>query len=173
MKKNLNGNANVNLRDGAIKGINIASSLRSAQASLGLGGGSITKASSSTEKTDFSELSASFVIRHGVAHNDDLVAKSPLLRLGGNGDINIGAASMDYLAKATLVGSLQGQGGKAMTQLKGVTIPVRITGALDALQYKLDMTALATESVKAKLDEKREEFTDKATKKLLKGLFGR
>ena len=173
MKKNLNGSANINLRDGAIKGINIASSLRSAQARLGLRGGSITKASSSAEKTDFSELSASFVIRNGVAHNDDLVAKSPLLRLGGNGDINIGAVSMDYLAKATVVGSLQGQGGKEMTQLKGVTIPVRITGAFDALQYKLDMAALATESVKAKLDEKREEFTDKATKKLLKGLFGR
>jgi len=177
MKKGLNGSAKVSLRDGAIKGINIASSLRTAQTSLGLKGGSTTQSSSSTEKTDFSELSASFNIRNGVAHNDDLAAKSPLLRLGGNGDINIGADSMDYLAKATVVGTLQGQGGKESTQLKGVTVPVRIYGAFDALKYKLDVGALATETAKAKLEEKKEEVTEKikekATEKLLKGLFGR
>ena len=177
MKKGLNGNAKVNLRDGAIKGINIASSLRTAQASLGLKGGSTTQSSSSTEKTDFSELSASFNIRNGVAHNDDLAAKSPLLRLGGNGDINIGADSIDYLAKATVVGTLKGQGGKESTDLRGVTVPVRIYGAFDALKYKLDVGALATETAKAKLEEKKEEVTEKikekATEKLLKGLFGR
>ena len=173
MKKNLNGSANVNLRDGAIKGINIASSLRNAQASLGLKGGSTTQNASGTEKTDFSELSASFVIRNGVAHNDDLAAKSPLIRLGGNGDINIGADSMDYLAKATVVGTLKGQGGKEESQLRGVTVPVRISGAFDALKYKLDLGALATETAKAKLEEKKEEFKEKATNKLLKGLFGR
>ena len=173
MKKKLNGKANVNLRDGAIKGINIASSLRNAQASLGLKGGSTTQSASGTEKTDFSELSASFVIRNGVAHNDDLAAKSPLIRLGGNGDINIGADSMDYLAKATVVGSLKGQGGKEESQLKGVTVPVRISGSFDALKYRLDMGALATETAKAKLEEKKEEFKEKATNKLLKGLFGR
>ena len=53
-----------------------------------------------TQKTDFSELSASFTIKNGVAHNEDLDAKSPLLRLGGAGDINIAASSLDYLAKA-------------------------------------------------------------------------
>lgn len=177
MKKNLNGNAKVNLVDGAIKGINIASSLRSAQASLGLKGGSTTQGASSTEKTDFSELSASFNIRNGIARNDDLTAKSPLLRLGGNGDINIGADSMDYLAKATVVGTLKGQGGKESTDLRGVTVPVRIYGAFDALKYKLDVGALASETAKAKLEEKKEEVTEKikekATEKLLKGLFGR
>lgn len=173
MKKNLNGSANVNLRDGAIKGINIASSLRSAQAQLGLQGGSKTQAASSTEKTDFSELKASFTIRNGVAHNEDLAVKSPLLRLGGNGDINIGAGSMDYLAKATVVGSLEGQGGKEFTQLKGVTVPLRIAGPFDALKYKLDIGALASETAKAKLQEKTEVLQEKATKKLLKGLFGR
>ena len=173
MKKSLNGNAKVSLHDGAIKGINIASSLRTAQSSLGLKGGSTTQGASSTEKTDFSELSASFNIRNGIAHNDDLAAKSPLIRLGGNGDINIGADSMDYLAKATVVGTLKGQGGKESTDLKGVTVPVRIYGAFDALKYKLDVGALATETAKAKLEEKKDEIIEKATGKLLKGLFGR
>lgn len=173
MKKSLNGSASVNLQDGAIKGINIASTLRSAQAQLGLQGGSTSKAASETEKTDFSELKASFVIRNGVAHNDDLSAKSPLLRLGGSGDIDIGAGAMDYLAKATVVGSLEGQGGKELTQLKGVTVPLRVFGPFDALKYKLDIGKLASESAKAKLEEKKEVLKEKATKKLFKGLFGK
>ena len=35
------------------------------------------------QKTDFSEMSASFKIAGGVAQNDDLKAQSPFLRLGG------------------------------------------------------------------------------------------
>lgn len=172
MKKNLGGSANVSLKDGAIKGINIASSLRSAQTKLGMGGSS-TQAASSTEKTDFSELTASFTIHNGVAHNEDLDAKSPLLRLGGKGDINIGAGSMDYLAKAKVVGTLEGQGGKELTQLKGVTVPLRISGPFTDLKYKLDMDALVKDAAKAKLEEKKEVIKEKAKKELFKGLFGR
>ena len=175
MKKALNGSAAVNLQDGAIKGVNIASMLRKAEAVAGLQNGSQTQAAVSTEKTDFTELKATFVIKNGVAHNNDLIAKSPLLRLGGNGDIDIGAGAMDYLAKVTVVGSLEGQGGKALTQLKGVTVPVRIAGAFDALKYRMDVGALATESAKAKLEQKKEEVAGKVKEKLqeqLKGLFG-
>ena len=110
MKKALNGNAAVNLQDGAIKGINIASALRTAKAKLS--GGTQTQSANATEQTDFSELKASFAIHNGVAHNDDLSAKSPLLRLAGNGDIDIGAGAMDYVAKATVVGSLEGRAAR-------------------------------------------------------------
>jgi AsmA protein len=171
MKKALDGSASVHLVDGAIKGINIASALRTAQAKLG--GGTQTQSASATEQTDFSELKASFNIRKGVAHNEDLAAKSPLLRLGGNGDINIGAGAMDYVAKATVVGTLEGQGGRELSQLKGVTVPVRISGPFEALKYSLDTKSLVTESAKAKIEQKKEEVKEKAKEKLLKGLFGR
>ena len=176
MKKALNGNAAVNLQNGAIKGINIASSLRNAKAQLGMQSDSKTQAASATEKTDFSEFKASFVINQGIAHNEDLSVKSPLLRLGGSGDINIGAGSLDYLTKATLVGSLEGQGGKESAQLKGLTVPVRIFGPFDALKYRVDVGAMAAESAKAKLEEKKGEATEKLKDKFqekLKGLFGR
>ena len=176
MKKALQGNAAVSLQNGAIKGINIASTLRNARAKLGMQADSQIQSASATEKTDFSELTASFAINNGVAHNEDLSAKSPLLRLGGKGDINIGAGSLDYLTKATLVGSLEGQGGKDSAQLKGLTVPVRISGPFDALKYKVDVGAMAAESAKAKIDEKKIEVQEKAKEKLqekLKGLFGR
>ncbi|RZL10312.1 MAG: AsmA family protein, partial [Rubrivivax sp.] len=78
----LNGTAAVVLRDGAVRGINLAKSLREAKARL-TGRANEVQTSSQAEETDFTEMSASFVIAQGVARNDDLQAKSPFLRVGG------------------------------------------------------------------------------------------
>ncbi len=165
MKKTLQGKAGFNLRDGAIKGINIAAMLRETQAGLGALKGEKVQTPDMQEKTDFSELSASFDINRGVAHNEDLSGKSPLLRVSGNGDIDIGAELLNYLARATVVGSLEGQGGRELTALNGVTVPVRITGPFAEPKLTLDFNALVTESV-------RQEVETRATDMLQEGLKG-
>ena len=173
MKKALNGTMSLNLADGAIKGINIAKKLRDAQGMLGKGGASAqTQSANKEEKTDFSELKATFKVNNGVAHNDDLSLKSPLLRLTGNGDINIGNDSMNYVAKATLAKTLEGQGGK--DAVGGITVPVRISGPFADLKYTLDFGAMVGEAAKQKVEAKKEEVKTKLQEQLkggLKGLF--
>jgi len=173
MKKALNGTMSLNLADGAIKGINIAKKLRDAQAMLGKGGGSAqTQSANQSEKTDFSELKATFNVNNGVAHNDDLSLKSPLLRMTGNGDINIGNDSMNYVAKATLAKTLEGQGGK--DTVGGITVPVRVSGPFADLKYTLDFGAMVGEVAKQKVGAKKEEVKTKLQDQLkgsLKGLF--
>ncbi len=176
IKKALNGSASLKLTDGALKGINIAATIRDAKAKLGTLKGETTQASNAAEKTDFTELMASFSIKNGIAHNSDLSLKSPLLRLGGEGDINIGADSVDYLAKATLVATAAGQGGKNTSELKGLTVPVRISGPYTALSYKLDFNEMIKGAAQQKIEEKKGELKSKLEDKLkgqLKGLFGR
>src|SRR6185503_9842659 len=65
MKKALAGNARVNLKDGAIKGINLAEVFRKAKTALG--SQSARAEASKDQKTDFSELNATFQIKNGVA----------------------------------------------------------------------------------------------------------
>ncbi|MBU1689699.1 MAG: AsmA family protein [Gammaproteobacteria bacterium] len=172
MKKALQGSAALNLHDGALKGVNIAGAIRNAQAKFGSLQGVSNQTSNAADKTDFSELKASFRINNGVAHNEDLSAKSPLLRLAGNGDVNIGESSMNYLAKATVVASLEGQGGKELTALKGMTVPVRITGPFAGLKYSLDFNAMASEAVKQKVEQKKEEIKSRLGEELKSGLKG-
>jgi AsmA protein len=192
MKKSANGNLSLNLADGAIKGINIAKKIRDAKSVLGAK--SQSQAVDKSEKTDFSELKASFKVTNGIAHNDDLSMKSPLLRLSGNGDINIGNDSVNYLAKATLAKTLEGQGGQ--DSVRGVTVPVRVSGPFVDLKYSLDFAAMvgddarqkveaakvaaqqkvdvAKEAVKQKVEEKKEEVKTQIQDQLknsLKGLF--
>ena len=80
MKKALAGNARLSLKDGGLKGINLDDVIRKLKKQ---------PSQSSSQRTDLSELTASFVIKNGVAHNDDLSAKAPLLRLSGAGNVNI------------------------------------------------------------------------------------
>jgi AsmA protein len=170
MKKALGGKASVVLRDGAIKGINLAQTFRDVKAKFSAHEDAVQQAKA-TDKTDFSELTASFRIANGVAHNDDLSAKSPFLRLSGAGDVDIGNDRLDYLAKASVVATSGGQGAKDLAQLQGVTVPVRVTGPFDRLTYKLEIASLAQEAVKAKVEEKKEELKQRAKDQLLKGLF--
>jgi len=175
MKQALGGTASVSLKDGAIKGINLAQSLRDLKAKLGAGEDA-TQQARTGDKTDFSELTASLKIANGVAHNDDLAMKSPFLRLSGAGDIDIGAGRMNYLAKASVVASSTGQGGQGLDQLKGLTVPVRVTGPFENLAYKIEFGSLVSDAAKARVEEKKQEIKgkieDKARDKL-KGLFGK
>jgi AsmA protein len=175
MKKGLGGTAAVSLRDGAIKGINLAQSLRDLKGKLGAKQDS-TQQAKAGDKTDFSELTASLKIASGVAHNEDLAMKSPFLRIAGAGDIDIGGGRMNYLAKASVVASSAGQGGQGLDQLKGLTVPVRVTGPFESLSYKIEFGSMVEDVAKAKLEEKKQEVKAKAENKLkdkLKGLFGK
>ncbi len=172
LRQTLAGSARAELRDGAVRGVNVAQAIRRAKARLGVGGGEQAGAGSRTEQTDFSELSASFRIERGVAHNDDLLAKSPLLRITGNGDIDLGTQRVDYLVKATVVTTLQGQGGPELQSLSGKTVPVRLTGPFDAIGWRIDFGAMAKDALKEKLDARTEGAKEKLRDKL-KGLFGK
>src|SRR5688572_6631897 len=180
MKRALNGTAKVALRDGAVKGVNIAEIVRKARSMLG---GSQPAAegetaAGNTQKTDFSELNASFAIKNGVAHNEDLEVKAPLFRLGGAGDINIVNSTLDYLAKASIVATSQGQGGKERDNLAGLTVPVRLTGSFDDLKYKVDFRGMAGQAAKSEVGEKlkdrlEERLKEENVRDKLKGLLGR
>ncbi len=153
LKRALDGTAALRLADGALKGIDIGGAIRSAQARLGALKGEQTQQSDARQKTDFSELTATFRIAGGVARNNDLSMKSPLLRVGGEGEVNIGADTVNYLVKASIVGSSKGQGGRETEELRGVTVPVRISGPLAAPSYKLDFGAMITDSAKQKVGD--------------------
>jgi AsmA protein len=155
-----------------VKGIDVAGLLRKVK-SLGK---SDEGSADSKEKTDFSELNATFQIKDGVAHNKDLDLKAPLVRVTGAGAIDVGNSSMDYTVKAAVVATTKGQGGAGLEQLSGLTVPVKLSGPFDGLKYKVDYGAVASNLAKSKVGEKvqqqREKVEDKV-KDRLKGLIKR
>ena len=147
MKKTLNGTAGFAFTDGAINGINIPEMIRDAKAKVLGGGGS---GASGPAKTDFSELTGTFQVKNGFVTNQDLSAKSPLLRISGKGNADLPKEVIDYRATATVVASAEGQGGEELQDLAGIPIPIKITGTFADPQYGLDFEALAAAIAKSK-----------------------
>lgn len=145
LKKSLGGMVDLRMADGAVKGFDLAGTIREAKGKLNLFKGASNNAADNTKKTDFSELTASFTLKNGVAHNEDLAMKAPVFRLTkgeSKGDIDIGNEQINYLARPTLVNSLKGQGGKDAEQLGSISIPIKVTGPFDAPKFGVDMAAL-------------------------------
>ncbi len=176
LKKALNGNLSLALKDGAVKGFNLAKVIRDTRARFE---GKAPSTSNEPEQTDFSEMTASAKITNGVLDNRDLTAKSPFIRVNGAGTVNIPAEMLDYTVEATIVESSKGQGGKELDDLKGLNIPVKLTGNWAAPKYEVDWGKVMLSSQKAKVDEKVEEkkkeleqkLQEKLGDKLFKGLF--
>lgn len=176
LKKALAGSARLELRDGMVRGFNVAQTLRNAKAKLGMAQGQQSGIASQSEATDFSALTASFAIAGGVAHNDDLRLDTPLLRVGGNGDVDVGESRLDYLVKATVVATLEGQGGPELQALRGQTVPVRLSGPFSSIGYSIDFAGMAKDLAKGKVEDKAKEAAAKAKERLgdkLKGLLGK
>ncbi len=164
LKRGLDGSASLRIRDGAVRGIDIVRKLRDARALI-LGGKSDAQKADTADKTDFSELNISFAIKDGVATSDDLDLKSPLLRAGGAGRIDLGAGAIDYTARVATTG--------ALAELRGVTVPVRLSGPFDQLTYNIDWGGVAREAVKSRLIDDQRKNLEQRARDALKGLLGR
>lgn len=184
--QNLSGTARLNVADGEIRGVDIARLLRSIQGVITTGR---LPEFSPDDKTVFSELSGNVNIKQGVATNNDLTMKAPIFRVQGQGEVNLVTTDVNYLARLAVVETTQGQGGPEIEALRGVTIPVRLSGPFNNISYQIDIASLATEIAKTRagqaVGDKIEkaigpETTERVEKLLgpdltnkLKGLFGR
>ncbi len=135
LMSSLAGTASFIFRDGAIVGWNIPQILR------GLQTGRIGDLTQTPEaKTDFSEFTANFNLSRGIANTQDLRMTSPLLRMTGSGNTDIGRRQLDMILRPKLVATLAGQGGQA--DLSGLEVPVRITGSWDNPNVQLDLAGI-------------------------------
>jgi uncharacterized protein involved in outer membrane biogenesis len=168
LKRSLNGDVSMSLRNGAVKGFNLAELVRQGEA---LVQGRQLAASAASPQTDFSALDFKGHIVNGVLH-DDLSGQSPYLRVAGSGQADLVNKTIDYLAKPTIVKSPEGQGG--LGNLVGLTIPVKVGGTFDKPSYGVDVqSALKQDAVKRLTDQLTQKNPGLAEK--LKGfgaLFG-
>lgn len=154
----LNGDAIFLFSDGAVKGLNLAHMLRKAKAKLK----GQTLPDTDVKKTDFAKLGGSFLIKNGVVSNNDLEATLPFSRVTGEGTVDLPRERLNYLVQAKIVNTSKGQGGAELSDLKGLTVPVRIKGSFSDPSIKLDMDKLIGDKAKAKLNEKKAELKAKA-----------
>ena len=162
-KQNLNGTAAANLEDGAIKGFNLAQSIREAKAKIS---GTTAPAANGDLQTDFSSLIAQVSIKQGIVTTTKLLAQAPFMRITGSGTVDLPKESLNYLVKAKIVASDKGQGGEDFKELNGLTIPVKLKGAWTSPSVSLDLASLLEQKATAEIEKKKEEVVEETKKKV-------
>ena len=123
LARSLKGPVSVIFADGAVRGIDVAGLVRNVQSLIDGGYTEIEKA-----RTEFAELSVSIGIENGVGHFDDLRLLGPLVRMSGQGNIDLAAQTIDVRLDPRVVESLDGQGGDF--DVSGLGMPFIVTGAI-------------------------------------------
>ena len=172
----LSGTGRFEFNDGAIQGVNLAQMIRTVQTALQ--NRALPTAFAESEQTDFSTLGGSFTVTNGVVSNQDLQMLSPLLRVLGNGQIDLGAQSIDYRLTPRAVQSLTGQGGQL--DLQGLEVPVRLEGGFNNVSARIDFEAVARNLLSQQAgrllrqsgDGEAEDEAPASPEDVVRGLFG-
>ncbi len=135
----LDGQGRIVMRDGAIVGVNIAAMVRQVM-TLGQEGGG------EPPVTDFAELGGSFTITEGIVENRDLLLKAPLLRLDGEGTVDLPARRLDYRIRPALAATLEGQAASREPVFKA-GVPIVLTGPWEAIEWRFDIGGTLTEAI--------------------------
>ena len=156
LKKALGGTANVVLKDGALKGIDIPGAIRSAQAMLG----SKRARSRSRRRRQEDRLQR--------AHRELRDQERSRAQRGSEGRLAAAALAgagrhrhrrrtgSDYRQSDDRCNLDRPGRRRICSQVAGVTVPVKISGPFDALKYTVDVAALATEAAKDALQRELE-----------------
>lgn len=176
IKKNLVGTIAINFEDGAVNGINVAQLIRENYAKIK---GEKVESTNEAKKTDFSAMKATLKVDKGWVSTNDLSAQSPLLRVTGQGKANFINETVDFLVRTSIVGTLEGQGGKGIDDLKDVTIPIKVTGQWADPKFALVFDDVLKQKAQKEIDRGVNKLTDKikdektkeAVDGLLKGFF--
>lgn len=178
IQQNLVGTVAIKFADGAVNGINVAQLIRTNYAKIK---GQSLDESDAVKKTDFSAMSTTLKLNKGEVSTSNLTMQSPLLRIHGEGKANYLQETVDFLVRTSIVGTLKGQGGKDIDELRDVTVPINISGQWADPKFRLVFDDVLKQKAQKEIDRGIEKLGDKiqdeetkqAVDSLIKGLFKR
>ncbi len=149
MISSLNGTINMHTKNGTIKGVDFAHQLARAF--------SLVQKSQTSERdtssTKFSNFSADFNIRNGIASTDNLLLDSDALDVTAQGSSNIAKQSLNFRVLATALTPLKISSGNFKFQTQNVKVPFQILGTYNNPKIIPDIAALARVVLQGTLQE--------------------
>lgn len=139
--KTLNGHFDANLGNGAIEGLDVGYELAMAQSLLNK---QTSTSVSNTHKTAFDAFRTSAVITNGIAETHDLTITSAVIKVSGQGTINLPTSGIDMTLLASVMKS---------ATTTAVDIPLKVTGKYTDPNVKPDLSAAAKGALKEKAQD--------------------
>jgi len=163
MRRDLDGDVSFNVTKGSLEGIDLWFELRRARARLD--GDTVPERGDAARRTTFSSLSATGVVDNGVLTNRDLNATLDFMSVDGNGTVNLLDDKIAFDLAAKMIDGPVLQSDPAMVKYAGKTLPLKVSGTIDAPSVLPDFSAILKQQV---TDDAKERVRDR-----LRGLLNR
>lgn len=154
----MDGGLGASFKEGAIEGFNLDQTLARAKATF-RGEPMPAAAADQPKRTEFRDLKAGGKIVDGVLDTDTLDVKGTWYSLGGDGKVNLVEQTIAY----TLLPTLSSEKHK---DLKGVKVPILVSGSWYAPQVKVDLRGALKGAAKEEIKQQEEKVKEKARTKL-------
>jgi AsmA protein len=133
--KDLNGKGEIRVSDGNINGVDLAGMGRVVQTVLT--GDVLNYVAGSGAKTPFLKLGASFAIRNGIMHSDDILLDSTTVQMTGHGDVDLSARVLEFHFEP------KAARGIPVLRLADIGAPFYVKGPWEKPSYGPDVRNLA------------------------------
>lgn len=151
MLRRLRGDADFNLQQGTYQGTDVWHEIRTARARLK---GESPPPAPAAPFTKIDDLAGSFDFAGGTLRSRDFIAGIPFLQLRGSGAVDLLTSRLDYKLQAKVYETPVFDDGESLDNLTGLTLPLTISGGLDAPRVGVDLSSLAKEVGKQKVRDK-------------------
>ncbi len=129
----LAGSGNIDFQNGALQGVDLVAIASTIENVVNTGGiGALTSDQSTTE---FTEFGGSFVVQNGIARNNDFLMVNPVVRVTGNGEMNLAAQTLDFYLNPEPIAS----GNVGGVDISNIGVPFRVHGPWTDLSYTPDL----------------------------------
>jgi AsmA protein len=134
---NLSGRAKFAFANGAVKGVDLEKMTSEIKTAL------TSKFTGPNTRTQFSALSGSFILSQGVARTTDGKMESSVVSAPWTGEIGMARQDINVRVVATMLRS----------DLKGLSVPVNVTGPWAKVNFKPDIGAVVKDKVQQQIDK--------------------
>lgn len=154
LMKTLNGKVGLDLQDGAVLGIDVWYAIEQAQS---LVKNRQLSATANTKRTAFDTFKANADLVDGVATTRDMVVASQLLRITGDGSLNLPTQAVNFTVTASVL-KAPPDADADIAALTRASIPVHITGTMTDPKIRPDLAGVVKEKVKQEVEEQVEKY---------------
>jgi AsmA protein len=174
IRRDLDGDVGFAVKNGSLEGFDFWYELRRARARID--GTAVPDRGDAPRRTTFSSLSASGVVKDALLTNNDLNGTLDFMSIDGSGTVNLLDDAINFDLTAKLVDGPVLQSDPGMAKMAGDTLPLKVTGTIDAPSVLPDFNAIVRQQVEQEVDEAVEEKKEEVREELrdrLRGIFNR
>lgn len=159
LEAGLTGTLQAKIREGAIKGIDVAQTLREVNAIVrNMFSGQLPELVTRFDmgrQTPFSSLDVDIALDHGQGTVKKLSLMAPVLRVtqGTPASVDLVNDQLDLMLNIKVAGDKAAQETAQLAELRNVTVPVRVSGPFNSLGYQVQWKDIGGKAVKDAVKE--------------------